>query len=159
MGSGKQLKLSARRDQLHDQENGLTRELIQSIVSQQEIVLPDADELGKYQKLDPGIVQWLMDHASQEQSFRHQSHNRKLTIRELNAASDRRLNGWGMFCGLLIFLGGMGLSGLLVYLGHSVAGPIFGGVTLIGGAALFVNRNSADKSKAPPNASEQEPPA
>jgi uncharacterized membrane protein len=147
VSNGKQLRVQARRDQLHDKESGLTREHVQSVVSQQEIVLPDADELAKYQKLDPAIVTWLMDHAAKEQEFRHQSHNRKLVIREKNAATDRTLSGWGMLCGFLIFTGGMGVSALLVYLGHYVAGPVFAGVTLLGGASLFVTRASADTKK------------
>ncbi|MGI4833280.1 MAG: hypothetical protein ACRYFK_07445 [Janthinobacterium lividum] len=151
MSSGKQLKVQARRAQLHDKESGLTQEHLQSVVSQQEIVLPDAEELAKYQKLDSTIVTWLMDHAAKEQDFRHQSHNRKLTIREKNAGADRRLNGWGMLCGFLIFMSGMALGAYLIHTGHGIAGSLFGGVTLLGGASLFVNRIT-DKPKPPSSA-------
>jgi uncharacterized membrane protein len=159
VGSGTQLRMQAQRHQLHDKDSGITREDMRSVVSQQEIVLPDAEELAKYQALDPNIVTWLMTHAAKEQDFRHQSHNRKLTVREKNARSDRRLDGWGMLCGFIIFMGGMGLSGFMIHTDHSVAGSIFGGVTLIGGAALFVNRNNAEKPKAAAAVVVQDPPA
>lgn len=142
MGTGKQLKVQAQRDHHHDKESGLTRERVQSVVSQQEIVLPDADELAKYQQLDPNIVTWLMTHAAKEQDFRHQSHDRKLYIRERNAASDRRLGGWGMVCGFIIFMAGMGLSALLIHMGHNMAGTFFAGTTILLGATVFVNRTA-----------------
>jgi uncharacterized membrane protein len=160
VGSGNKVKLQAQRDHHHDKESGLTRERLQSVVSQQEIVLPDAAELAEYHKLDPTIVTWLMEHAAKEQNFRHQSHDRKLVIREKNAATDRELSGWGMLCGFLIFMGGMALSGLLVYMGHSIAGPLFAGATLIGGASIFVTRVSADNKAKPATAvAVQDPPA
>jgi len=147
MSSGKRTKVQARGVSMHDQESGVTQQHVQSIVSQQEIVLPDAEELARYQQLDPDIVTWLMTHAAKEQDFRHASHMRKLTIREQNAVSDRKLSGWGMACAFVIFMSGMGLSVLLIEQGHNIYGSVFAGIILLGAVSLFITRAGADKVK------------
>lgn len=146
MSAGKQVKVQLRRDHLHDKVSGLTQERLQSVVSQHEIVLPDAEELAKYQALDPNIVSWLMEHAAKEQEFRHESYYRKLVVREKNAASDRRLGGWGMASGFIIFMSGLLLSAFMIYTGHYIAGPIFATSTLVLGASIFVNRTNSAAS-------------
>jgi uncharacterized membrane protein len=140
------MQVRAQRHQIQDANSGQIQERFQATIAHNDLSLPDAEELEKYQRLDPALVPWLIERSGREQDFRHESHRRKLTVREKNARSDRRLNGWGMVSAFIIFMAGMGIGGFLIYKDHSITGSIFSGVTLVAGAGLFLARNT-EKTK------------
>ena len=104
-------------------------------------LLPEASEITQLHQIDPNIIEWLKTRAEKEQEHRHSFDRERLQIVKSNEKSNRLLNAIGLVCAFFIFMGGMGLSYFLINTGHTVAGTLFSGFTLLSGAGLFISRN------------------
>lgn len=153
------MQVVAERQRLHDAKSGQTHERFQATIAHSDLSLPSAEEMARYQQLYPDLVPWLMERSGSEQDFRHDSHRRKLTMREKNALSDRRLNGWGMACAFVIFMTGMGIGAFLIYKDHELTGSVFSGLVLVAGAGLFLNRSREKAKQTTTDVAYSEPPA
>jgi uncharacterized membrane protein len=113
-------------------------------------LLPDASEIERLQRIDPGILQWLKERAEKEQEFRHHSYQDKVKIIENQDKGTRRINTLGMILAFIIIAGGLVFSYFLVQTGSPITGTIFSGATLILAGSLFVggkNSNGPPPSK------------
>jgi uncharacterized membrane protein len=130
-------------------KSGVGHQIEQSEVFDDNL-LPDASEIEKLSKLDPTMIQWLKDRATSEQDFRHQAFNDRVSIVKRSEANAYSINIIGMSFALLIMLAGMAFSAYLIYTGNAVGGTIFGGVTIVSGAGLFLNRTVSKKQEDDP---------
>jgi uncharacterized membrane protein len=117
-------------------------------IAQVDSPLPDGEELAKLRDVDPKLIEWLMQNASKEQDFRHNSHNEQLAEAARDGKSNRWLNACGMVCAFVLFMSGMTLGAYMLHLGHENKGMAFAGTTLLAAAALFLNRKAPAKKTA-----------
>lgn len=107
--------------------------------------LPSPIELEAYKAIDPGIVKFLLETSVKEQNHRHLMDIHKVKIIRKESHKIHSINWWGMFFAFLVMICGIGLSAYLIYCGKDIIGTIFGGITLISAASLFIRENSGNK--------------
>lgn len=91
----------------HNGENGLSRQS-QTDLTVDTAPLPPAEELEKYQKLNPDIIQFLLKAAEKEQANRHWAEKEKIKIVSRSEKRTTQINVTGMvfafFAIVVIFL-------------------------------------------------------
>jgi uncharacterized membrane protein len=108
--------------------------------------LPDPDDVAKFSKLLPDAPERLMRYAEKEQSFRHGLLTEQQQLINKKAARIHVLEVTGLVMAFAIFFMGMFISAILIYLGHPIGGSVFGGITLVGGASLFIANKQNDST-------------
>lgn len=111
-------------------------------------LLPTPQELADYKAIDPNLVKFLIEASTREQKHRHAIESEKIKLVNREGRRVYSMNLWGMFFAFIILLTGLGVSAYLIYLDKIITGSIFAGVTLLGGASLFIgNGNNSQKKK------------
>ena len=100
--------------------------------------LPPPKMLNDYELVTPGFAERIVTMAEKEQNHRHSLEN---TAVNGAITKDKRSQRYALFCIIFLSL----LCGLLIYLGHEIAGTVFGGVTLVSIAALFITGKKDNK--------------
>lgn len=116
---------------------GVGRQLVHS-VTVEDTLLPSPDDLERYAKLNPLIVEFLMESARNEQAHRHALQSSQVKLVD---QSDRRifsLNVLGLILAFSVLIAGLGLSTYLIYLEKMIEGSLFAGATIILGARMFI---------------------
>lgn len=93
--------------------------------------LPHPAILQQYDAVLPGAADRIIRMAENQEGHRH-----KLESAVVHA--EIRKSYFGMVCGLIVALTGMGIGGLLLNAGHTIGGSIFAGVPLTGLVTVFV---------------------
>lgn len=120
-------------------------------------LLPEAAEIERLHKLDPTILDWLKCRAEKEQDWRHEYQDYRADLIHANEKSNRILNTLGLIFAFIIFMGGMAFSYFLIMKDHVVTGTLFCGGTLLAGAGMFINRQTANKKQAAKTTTTPEP--
>jgi Predicted membrane protein len=102
--------------------------------------LPPAVELAEYDRVNPNIVQTLLEMTVREQAFRHKSEDARLSAVKGAEKREFRLNWWGMFFAFLIMALGIILSAYLIYSDKTIIGTIFGGCMILFAASIFIRK-------------------
>lgn len=102
-------------------------------------LLPSAQELIEYKEVDSTLVDFLKERAKLEQDKRHSFNDEMVVLNKREQALTHGINYLAVICGLLVILGGMYLSYILITLGHVTQGSIFGGVSMVYVAYLFIS--------------------
>ena len=101
--------------------------------------LPSPQELSDYKKVDPRIVELLMDASKKEQEHRHKTEDEKIQIIRSSDANLTRMNWWGMFFAFLALLTLVGLSAYALYLDKQWFAGIFGFAAVVSIISLFIS--------------------
>ncbi len=107
--------------------------------------LPTSAELQAYKDINPGLIDFLLETSKKEQQHRHCMDKMKMKSIRSESRSVHNINYLGMTFAFLIMLFGLLLSAYLIYLDKIVVGTIFGGVTLLSAASLFINNAKIKK--------------
>lgn len=110
-------------------------------------LLPNAIELEKLKEVDPKIIDWILERTEIEQNARIQFNNDRVRLAEYDLIKTHSFNKTSLWFGFLIFIAVLGLSGFLIYNDLNVAGTIFGGTAIIGGAVFFIKAAIASKKQ------------
>lgn len=70
---------------------------VEQTVSVDDLSLPTAQELEAYQKINPNIVEFLLETSRKEQEHRHKTEDKKMEIIRYSEHKNGRMNWWGMF--------------------------------------------------------------
>lgn len=107
--------------------------------------LPSPQELEAYQRIDPKIVDMLIDATRKEQQHRHETDKLKLKILRRSESRNERINFWGMTFAFLSVALFVGLTAWALYLDH----PWFAGLSaftaLITIVSIFVDTGKRKK--------------
>ncbi len=108
--------------------------------------LPDAEELARYQKIDPEIVSWLIYATEKEQDHRHRAE--LLRLREVRSIHNRlfAVDFIRVCCAFIIVLSGMGFSYILIREQRILPGSVFAGATMLSAVAMFLNLRTKARS-------------
>jgi uncharacterized membrane protein len=104
-----------------------------------DFVLPSADELKKLSEMEPGILPWIMGQAELEQANRFSFINQQLDLSKIELQSAYRTDVLTIIVAFLTIITGMAASFYLLNQGSSIAGSLFGGVTMIIATRSFLN--------------------
>ena len=77
---------------------------VEQTVSVDDLSLPTAQELEAYQKINPNIVEFLLETSRKEQEHRHKTEDKKMEIIRYSALKNGRMHWWGMFFSFLSFV-------------------------------------------------------
>lgn len=110
-------------------------------------LLPTPQELADYKAIDPDIVKYLIEASTREQKHRHAVESAKIKLVNRESRRVFNMNFWGMLFAFIILMTGLGVSAYLIYLEKTYTGSIFAGVTLLGGASLFIGNGSNSQKK------------
>lgn len=101
-------------------------------------LLPDAEQLERYHKIDPAIVEWIKKTTSIEQKARHKWNFEQIEMAKAGQRRNYQMDRLQAILATLIILAGFGLSGFLLYKGRDLAGTIFAGATIVFGAKAIL---------------------
>lgn len=101
-------------------------------------LLPPADELAKFNEINPDIIKWIMDRTSLEQEVRHSHNQERLKMSKYEFRGTRRYNIAALIFAFLVIMAGLSFSTFLIYNEMNVVGTIFAGSTLIMAANAFI---------------------
>ncbi|MFT8465282.1 MAG: DUF2335 domain-containing protein [Liquorilactobacillus satsumensis] len=99
--------------------------------------IPHPDILKKYDDIDPGAAKLIIDNGVEESK-----HRRKMEIdaMEYSQKDVKRRDWMGFVLGIL----GILIGAFLIWLGHTVTGSIFSGVSLVMLVGLFLGKSEND---------------
>ena len=138
----------ARREKLHPSQSqqgasGMTGELVdpvnlppearrivQSIIAYQG-PLPPSNELERYEQIVPGAAARILNWVDEERAHRHGIVDQDSKMRSFQTV-------YGMLCGFLVTMAGIGGAIYLAMNGHEDTAKVLGGFTLAAIAAVFV---------------------
>lgn len=110
---------------------------------QQEIyddnILPNPIELEKYKEIDPTLISFLKERATNEQDARLDFNDRQMGVVEKSGRRNFLINMYAITCALIVIVLGMGLSYLFITNNLPVQGTIFGGAVIYFAARAFLN--------------------
>lgn len=98
--------------------------------------------MAAYQKVDPKIVDFLIDMSKSEQRHRHDIDKSKVSIIRKNENRTTTINVVGMLFAFLSIVVLVGLTGYALYLDRTWFAGIMGAGTIISVASIFVSRKS-----------------
>jgi len=107
--------------------------------------LPTPQELIEYKKIDPRIVDFLIDSSIKEQAHRHKLEDEKLSIIKNSERSVNRMNWWGMFYAFLSLVVIAVITIFALYFDKSWFAGIFGGLGVVSIITIFVEAGKAKK--------------
>ena len=70
---------------------------VEQTVSVDDLSLPTAQELEAYQKINPDIVEFLLETSRKEQEHRHKTEDKKMEIIRYSEHKNGRMNWWACF--------------------------------------------------------------
>ena len=109
--------------------------------------LPSPKELEEYKRIDPRIVDYLIESSIKEQAHRHKMDEMKIDV--VNK-SNRRVNGmnwWGMFFAFMCLLAFLALAAYALYLDKTWFASIFGIASVGSIVSIFVNKDNSINGK------------
>ncbi len=109
--------------------------------------LPPSAELQAYKDIHPDLINFLLETSKKEQLHRHNMDGKKMKTIIYDSKRMHRINMMGMFYAFLIMIAGLGFSAYLIYNNKDVIGTIFGGVSIITAASIFINKPKAEIKK------------
>lgn len=109
--------------------------------------LPSAAELQSYKDINPELINFLLETSKKEQEHRHQMDSKKMKTIVFDSKSMHRINMMGMFYAFIIMMAGLAFSGYLIYCDKDIIGTIFGGLSIITAASMFINKPKDNKIK------------
>lgn len=125
---------------------GVGKQLEQTITVD-DSALPSPQELEAYKRIDPRIVDLLIENTRREQQHRHETDRMKLKILRRSESRTERINFWGMTFAFLSVGLFVGLTAWALYLDH----PWFAGLSaftaLITIVSLFVDTGKQGSKK------------
>ena len=109
--------------------------------------LPSPQELEEYKRIDPRIVDLLIDSSRKEQEYRHRIEHEKIKIIKLTERRGARINWWGMFFAFFCIVVLSGVTAYALYLDRIWFAGIMGGATILSIASIFIRRDIPDDNK------------
>lgn len=103
-------------------------------------ILPSPQELEAYKQVDARIVDFLLETAQKEQSFRHDIEHRKIELVRNADRGNRLMDGLGMFFALLALLALIGVTSYALYLNNPWFAGFFGSGTIVAIVSVFIRR-------------------
>ena len=114
--------------------------------------IPPSEEIAKLSAIDPNLVPWLMSYLDKEQEERwntaksfHEIEKKKIELTESNQKRLYRLDVGSLTIAAIVLICGMAASVAFIYLGQTVTGTIFTGMTLVLAVNSFLNFNKSKK--------------
>ncbi|MFT8910090.1 DUF2335 domain-containing protein [Leuconostoc pseudomesenteroides] len=100
--------------------------------------LPPASELGRYESIEPGLANRIVEMAEKQAAHRQDMERQEHELQAKALKSDTRDSLFGLIFAFVIAFGGLSLAGYMIYLGH-MTGGIFTIFVVIGSiVASFV---------------------
>ncbi|MDO4984396.1 MAG: DUF2335 domain-containing protein [Prevotella sp.] len=109
--------------------------------------LPSPQELEAYQRIDPRIVDMLIENTRKEQEHRHETDRQKLKILRRSESRTERINFWGMAFAFLSVTLFVGLTAWALYLDHPWFAGLSGFGALITIVSIFVDTGKSETKK------------
>ena len=106
---------------------------------QDDNLLPNPEELQKYQDLDSTMIEWIKNRCDKEQDARISFNNEKIIINKSLNNKLFTIDMTSIIASVLVVLSGMTMSCFLIYLGHILTGTIFGGSVIVFYAIRILN--------------------
>jgi uncharacterized membrane protein len=122
----------------------------QITVSQQKLYqgpIPEPDELQKYEDIQPGFAERLLQMAEKEQQHRHQKENNLIVTSDLQHQRDNNTFRFGQICALIAVALVVGLCVYSFYLGNAEQAKTIAVSVIIGLAGVFALRKLVPGSK------------
>lgn len=120
---------------------------LEQVLTVEEYGLPSPQELVEYQKVDPRIVDFLIETSTAEQKHRHQMECEKINLVKNSERSVNRMNWWGMFFAFLALISVIGLAALALYLDKPWFASVFGVIGIASIVSVFVEAGKPRKGK------------
>lgn len=102
-------------------------------------MFPSPAEMAEYKKVDPQLVEHIIDTARLEQAHRHKMDDFRIGVVKRTVRRSSKMNWWGMFFAFLALLSLVGLSAFALYLDRPWFAGILTFATVISIVSLFVN--------------------
>lgn len=122
----------------------------QITVSQQKLYqgpIPEPEELQKYEDIQPGFAERLLQMAEKEQQHRHQKENNLIVKGDIQHKRDNDTFRFGQVCALIAVSLVVGLCVYSFYLGNPDQGKTIAVSVIIGLAGVFALRKLVRESK------------
>ena len=107
----------------------------EQLVTYDDNALPSPQELEDYMKVDPRIVEMLLETSRNEQKHRHEMDRQKIKILRKSEGRTERINFWGMAFAFLSILAIAGLTAWALYLDR----PWFAGFSGFSGLVVIIS--------------------
>lgn len=109
-------------------------------------LLPNPEELAKYQQLDPGMIEWIKNRCDLEQKSRIDFNNERL---KLTASAHKKafsVDVMTIIFSAAVVLSAMAFSYALIMESHVLSGSLFaGGTVILYGIRMLSFRKNKDK--------------
>jgi uncharacterized membrane protein len=139
-------EIKQRETQVSTNEGDVGKQLEQTYTVD-ESFLPSPQELEEYKRIDPRIVDLLLDSSRKEQEHRHRIESEKIKIIKSTERRDTRINWWGMFFACFCIVVLSGVTAYALYLDRLWFAGIMGGATIVSIASIFIRRDTPDDNK------------
>lgn len=120
---------------------------VEQTITVDDSALPSPQELEAYQRIDPRIVDMLIEATRKEQQHRHDTDCIKLKILRRSESRTERINFWGMTFAFLSVALFVGLTAWALYLDHPWFAGISAFASLITIVSIFVGTGKNEKEK------------
>lgn len=127
-------------------KEGIGKQLEQTITVD-DSALPSPQELEAYQRIDPRIVELLIENTRKEQLHRHETDRIKLKIIRRSESRTERINFWGMVFAFLSVALFVGLTAWALYLDKTWFAGMSAFASLITIVSIFVDTGRHDSKK------------
>lgn len=124
-------------------EQGVGKQLEQ-IYTVDDNCLPSPQELEAYQRIDPRIVDYLINASVKEQNHRHKMDEKKLKIVAKADGRVGRMNWWGMFFAFMCLIAFLALTAYALYLDKPWFAGFFGVASIVSIVSIFVNKDNRE---------------
>ena len=94
-------------------------------------LLPNPEELAKYQQLDPGMIEWIKGRCDLEQKSRIDFNNERLRLTSSAHSKAFTIDIMTIIFSVIVVLAAMAFSYLLIMKSHILSGSLFAGGTVI----------------------------
>lgn len=115
-------------------------------IAYEESVLPQASELEAYHRIDPALVEFLVETAKKEQIFRHSYAEKQLEVVKNDNRRVISINRLGLSFAFILVLVSIAATVFLLYLDKTVVGSIFGGASMVGLIMIFAPRKNGSSA-------------
>ena len=120
---------------------------IEQTLTVDDSALPSPQELEEYKRIDPRIVDLLIDATRKEQAHRHETDRMKLKILRRSESRTERINFWGMTFAFLSVALFVGLTAWALYLDHPWFASLSAFTALITIVSIFVDMGKQGNKK------------
>lgn len=122
-------------------EQGVGKQLEQ-IYTVDDNCLPSPQELEAYKRIDPRIVDYLIEASVKEQNHRHHMDEQKLNIVAKADGRVGRMNWWGMFFAFMCLIAFLALTAYALYLDKPWFAGFIGVASIVSIVSIFVNKDN-----------------